>query len=421
MPRPLVLTDCRLYDAAAHDPPTTVWIVDGRIRAVGPTPASGAGPSAGPEAGPEAGPAAGPAAGPRDGLTDIGTTHHANVDIIHCDGRVLLPGLIDLHVHGAGGADVLDGSLDAMTTMATSLARAGTTAFLATTFLHPEHGDAHLPAAAEAVGRDLGGAQVLGLHLEGPFINVGRRGGIPEAAILSPTPEALDRLLERTDGRLRMTTMAPELPGAMALLPRLEDAGVIPSFGHSDANYDEACAAFDAGVRHVTHLYNAMRPLHHREPGPLPAIFERPEVVVQLIVDGAHVAPPVVRWTAAVLGTDRCACITDGLRASGLPDGRYDYGGVPFESRDGVARYLDGSLVGTTLSMMEVVRRFLDFTRVPFATAVDTASRVPARVLGLADRKGWIAEGYDADLVLLDHDGRVHTTVVAGSAVYRRP
>jgi N-acetylglucosamine-6-phosphate deacetylase len=121
-----------------------------------------------------------------------------------------------------------------------------------------------------------------------------------------------------------------------------------------------------------------------------------------------------------VLGTDRCACITDGLRASGLPDGRYDYGGLPFESTDGVARYLDGSLVGTTLSMMGVVRRFVAFTGLPFAAAVDTASRVPARALGLEDRKGRIAVGYDADLVLLDHDGQVHTTVVAGKAVYRR-
>jgi N-acetylglucosamine-6-phosphate deacetylase len=413
MPRPLLLTDCQLYDAAADDPLITVLIVDRRIRTVGPAAGPIAGPAVGPAAEPIVGPAVGPAAAPAVGLRDV--------DVIHGEGRVLLPGLIDLHVHGGGGADVLDGSLDAMTTMASSLARAGTTAFLATTFLHPEHGDAHLPAAADAAGRDLGGAQVLGLHLEGPFIDVGRRGGIPEAAIRPPSPGALDRLLERTDGRLRMTTIAPELPGAMGLLPRLEDAGVIPSFGHSDASYDEACAAFDAGVCHVTHLYNAMRPLHHREPGPLLAIFERPEVVAQLIVDGAHVAPPVVRWTTEVLGSDRCACITDGLRASGLPAGRYDYGGVPFESREGVARYLDGSLVGTTLSMMDVVRRFRDFTGVSFATAVDTASRVPARVLGLADRKGRIAEGYDADLVLLDHDGQVHTTVVAGRAVYRRP
>jgi N-acetylglucosamine-6-phosphate deacetylase len=384
MPRSLLLADCRLYDDAPDDPPVAVLIADGRIRAVGPT------------------------------------AERRGMDVIHGDGRVLLPGLIDLHVHGSGGADVLDGSLDAMITMASSLARVGTTAFLATTFLHPEHGDAHLPTAADAVGRDLDGAQVLGLHLEGPFINFRRRGGIPEAAIRPPSPAALERLIERTAGRLRMTTFAPELHGAMALLPRLEAAGVVPSFGHSDATYEEACAAFDAGVRHVTHLFNAMRPLHHREPGPLPAIFERKDVVAQLIVDGAHVAPPVVRWTAAVLGSDRCACITDGLRASGLPDGRYDYGGLPFDSSDGVARYLDGSLVGTTLSMMGVVRRFVAFTGLPFAAAVDTASRVPARVLGLENRKGRIAVGYDADLVLLDHDGQVHTTVVAGKVVYRR-
>jgi N-acetylglucosamine-6-phosphate deacetylase len=393
MPRPLLLTDCRLYDAGYDARPVNVRIADGRIEAIGPPEAIGSPDAAG----------------------------SGEAEVVQGGGRLLMPGLVDLHVHGAGGADVLDGSDDAMTTLARALARLGTTSFLATTFLHPEHGDDHLPAAAAAVGRDLGGAQVLGLHLEGPFINAVRRGGIPERAIRPPSPAALDRLLERTNGRLRMTTIAPELDGAMALLPALEAAGVVASFGHSDADYDEARAAFDAGIRHVTHLYNAMRPLHHRQPGPLPAIFERPEIVVQLIADGAHVAPPIVRWTAAVLGHDRCACITDGLRASGLPDGQYDYGGRLFESRDGVARYLDGALVGTTLSLLGVARRFAEYTGSSFAAAVDTASRVPARVLGLEDRKGRIAVGYDADLLLLDRDGQVHTTVVAGKAVYRRP
>jgi N-acetylglucosamine-6-phosphate deacetylase len=386
MPRTLLLTGCRLYDAGDAASLTDVGIAGGRIDAVSP------------------------------GLARPGT----DMETVGAAGRLLIPGLIDLHVHGAGGADVLDGSAEAMSTIARHLARLGTTSFLATTFLHPVHGDAHLPAAGDAVGRDLGGARVLGLHLEGPFISPVRRGGIPPAALREPSPAALQVLLDRSAGGLRMLTIAPELVGAMALLPALDAGGVVASFGHSDATYEQARAAFDAGVRHVTHLYNAMRPLHHREPGPIPAIFEAPQVVAQLIVDGAHVDPVVVRWTATAIGADRCVGVTDGLRAVGLPDGTYDYGGRPFESRDGVARYLDGTLVGTTLSLLGVAQRFAHFAGLPFATAVDSASRVPAQVLGLDHRKGRIAPGYDADLVLLDHDGSVYATIVAGDVVYRK-
>lgn len=383
MVRPLLLTGCRLYDAADDAPRVDVRVADGRIDAVAP------------------------------GLEPDGTR------VLDAGGRRLIPGLIDLHIHGAGGADVLDGSAEAMATVCQTLARLGTTSFLATTFLHPEHGDAHLAAAGAAVDDPPTGARVLGVHLEGPFINPVRRGGIPETALRPVSPEAFDALVERSGGRLRMMTIAPELDGALALLPALDAAGVVAAFGHSDATYEEACAAFDAGVRHVTHLYNAMPPLHHRHPGPIPAIFERPDVVVQLIADGAHVGEPMVRWTASTLGPGRCACITDGLRATGLPDGRYDYGGRPFETRDGAARYLDGTLVGTTLSLLGVARRFARFTGVSLATAIDSASTVPARVLGLDHRKGRIAAGYDADLVLLEDDDAVHATLVAGDVVYR--
>jgi N-acetylglucosamine-6-phosphate deacetylase len=343
MPRSLLLTDCRLCDAPADHPPATVLIADGRIRAVG------------------------PAAESRD------------IDVIHGDSRVLL-------------------------------ARIGTTAFLATTFLHPKHGDAHLPPAADAVGRDLDGARVLGLHLEGPFINVRRRGGIPEVAIRPPSPAALDRLLERTAGQLRMTTFAPEVDGAMALLPRLEAAGVVPSFGHSHASYDEARAAFAAGVRHVTHLYNAMRPLHHREPGhrepgPLPAIFERPDVVAQLIVDGATSRRP---WCA---GPPRYSAATD-APASPTACARP---ACP------MAATTMAAAPSSPATVWPATWTAPSWAHLPFAAAVDTASQVPARVLGLEDRKGRIAQGFDADLVLLDHDGQVHTTVVPGKAVYRLP
>lgn len=389
MPRPLLLTDCRPYDAGDDAAPITVRIAGGRIEGVHPVDA-------------------GPAFEPGD------------ADVLDAGGRMLIPGLIDVHVHGAGGAGVMDGTEEALTTVARALARQGTTSFLATSFLHPEQVGAHLPKVAEAGGRDLGGAHVLGQHLEGPFVNRTRRGGIPGSALRSPSARLLDELLDQCEGTLRMMTVAPELPGMMELLPALEAAGVVGSFGHSDASYDEARAAFDAGLRHVTHLYNAMPPLHHREPGPLLAIFEATDVVVQLISDGAHVTPAVVRWTAATLGAGRCACITDALHPSGLSDGRYEYAGRPLEVRDSVARYLDGTLAGTTLGLLDVVHRFAEYTGLPLATAVDTASRVPAEVLGLEHRKGRIAEGFDADLVVLDPDGSVHATLVDGAVVYQK-
>jgi N-acetylglucosamine-6-phosphate deacetylase len=383
MDRPLVLENCRPYDAPRDAAPVDILVRDGRIAAIG------------------------------AGVATPGA------ETLDAGGRTLIPGLIDVHIHGAGGGDTMDGTPESLRTFASTLARLGTTGFLATATVLPDGPNRYLAVAAEHVGRDLGGACLLGLHLEGPFVNPERKGGLPREGLWPPTPAAVRNVLDITHGALRMMTIAPELEGGLAAIETLAANGVIPSFGHSDATYEETRAGIAAGIRHATHLFNAMRGLHHREPGPLVALHEAEHVTVQLISDDVHVNRHVVAWTYRIFGPDRCNCITDGIRVIGLPEGSHHFAGRTYVSSGGTARYGDGTLIGTAIPLLKIVHRFHRFTGCSFATAVDTASRVPARLLGLGDRKGTIAPGYDADLVLLEADGSVHATVVGGRVVHR--
>ena len=254
-------------------------------------------------------------------------------------GRIVAPGFIDVHVQGAGGADVLDGSPEALQVMSRTLARLGTTSFLGTTVADPGSGHEHLRMMREHTNTDLDGATLLGVHLEGPFINPAKKGGIAPGGIYPSSQAGLDELYDAAGETLRMMTIAPELPGNLDIIRRLVEPGTVAAFAHSSATYDELRAGFEAGISHVTHIFNAMTPLHHRDPGPLAAIFEHPSVTAQIISDGHHVHPAVVRLLLRVLGKDRCVCITDGVQGMGLPDGRYRYNGREYDSIDGVARY----------------------------------------------------------------------------------
>lgn len=340
--------------------------------------------------------------------------------VFDAGGRLLIPGLIDVHVHGAGGGDTSHGSEEALRAMSVSLARLGVTSFLATAMVRPEIENRHLRIVGELAGRNLGGANLLGLHLEGPFVSPARRGGIPLTSIERPALHTLDRLMETTGGTLRMMTIAPEVDGALEVIATLVDRGIVASFGHSDADYAETQRGIAAGISHVTHLFNTMRPLHHRDPGPIPAIFESPEVTVQLICDGVHLHEKTVCFSYRQLGGERCVCITDGMLAMGLPEGRYSYYGLEFESKDGVARYSDGTLIGTSTSLHQMMLNFKEFTGCPLSAAVDTAAMNPARVLGIDDRSGKLIIGQDADLVILNQDFSVWTTIIRGKVVYTK-
>jgi N-acetylglucosamine-6-phosphate deacetylase len=340
--------------------------------------------------------------------------------VIDVEGRTVAPGFIDVHIQGAGGADVLDGTEDALKTMSRACARFGTTGFLATTVYKPGADNRHLEVAARCVGKNLGGATLLGIHLEGPFISSQKRGMISSEYICDPSENTLAHIEELTRGSLVIMTIAPELPGSLKIIERLVKTGVIASFGHSNATYEEALQGFGAGITHVTHLFNAMPSLHHRAPGPLLAIFKPDGPTVQIIPDGVHLDPRILKFIFDLIDIQRCVTITDGMQAMGLADGTYVYNGMKYESIGGTARYMDGTLIGTTLGIIQMVLLLMEYTDCSLEDAVRTAAENPARVLRIDHRKGSIALGKDADFVILDHDYSVWATIVGGRIIYRK-
>jgi len=332
----------------------------------------------------------------------------------------ITPGLIDLHLHGAGGVDLMEGTPEAVESVSRTLAAHGVTGYLATSVVRRElQQNRHLEIASEIFDETPDGASVLGLHVEGPYVNSARAGLIRQDRIWPPDTDDLSRLLRFAKGSLRMMTMAPELPGALDLLPVLADAGAVGSLGHTEATFEEARAGFHNGIRHVTHLYNAMRGIHHREPGALGAVLMDHGVTAQLIADGVHVHPEILQWTARVLSPESLVLITDALPSAGLPDGFYEYDGRRYESIDGTAYdrtapAAQQRLFGTTLLLDEMVRRAVRWMGVDFPRAVAMATLHPARTLGLEGKIGRLAAGRHADLVCWDRSFQVVETFVKG-------
>ena len=382
MSQRLLITNCRLFDVPYEAQITSILIENGTITQIGQIKPP----------------------------TDCNT--------LDAQGRIAAPGFIDVHIQGAGGADILDATPEALKAISQACARFGATSFLATTVFKPEQKNQHLNISAEHVGRDLGGANLLGIHLEGPFISMQKKGMIQPDCICPPSMQVLDEILAITNGQLTMMTIAPELPGCTQIIKRLIDSSVIASFGHSGATYEQTIEGFNAGISHVTHLFNAMPSLHHRAPGPLAAIFQTKHITAQLIPDGVHIHPAVVKLAYEALGPNRIIPITDGMQALGLGDGKFIYNGIEYESKNGTARYEDGTLIGTALGISQLLERLTSFTGCPFKTAIKSVTQKTAELLGIEDRKGSIAPGKDADLVLLDRNYSVHTTIVAGKVVF---
>ena len=338
-------------------------------------------------------------------------------EVLELGERWLAPGLIDTHVHGGAGAQCNTTEPDEVDAVAAFHALHGTTALLATTVAAPPD---ELEASLMAIARS--GPIVLGAHLEGPFLSPEWPGAMDPSAFAEPDPGAVARLLESGAGTLAMMTLAPELPGALELIGALTRSGAVASFGHTDASYEQAQAAVAAGARSVTHLFNAMRPLHHRDPGAIGAALDLPQVACELICDGIHVDPVALRLAHRIKGPARVRLVTDAIAAAGMPDGRYRLGAAAVDVSGGTARVAGReSLAGSTLTMEAAVGHAVEFLDVPVPEALAMASANPARLLGIDHRKGAIAPGLDADLVILDDELRCLATMVAGKWVAEPP
>ncbi|MGM0792257.1 MAG: N-acetylglucosamine-6-phosphate deacetylase [Bacillota bacterium] len=333
-------------------------------------------------------------------------------------GATLAPGFIDLHIHGAGGADTMDSTPEALQTIARTLPAEGTTSFLATTITQERSLIEKALANAAAYKPEGTEAEMLGIHLEGPFINEKRKGAQPLEHILKSDVELFKAWQEKSGQLIRLVTLAPELEGGKELVRHLAETGVIASIGHSDADYEEVREAVEAGATHVTHLFNGMKGLHHREPGTAGAALLFKELIVEMIADGVHVRPEMIKLALNSKGMDGMVLITDSMRAKCLKNGTYDLGGQDVTVKDGMALLEDGTLAGSILRMKDSVKNMTKFADITLAEAVKLASENPAKQLKVFDRKGSIAEGKDADLTVLNENMDIVLTICRGKVAY---
>lgn len=314
---------------------------------------------------------------------------------------VMLPGFIDMHVHGAAGADFMDADSLSISRITNHHVRHGTTALAATTLsATPAHLASAVRTIATLAAENIrGDAEILGIHLEGPFLNAERAGAQDVSSLRSADIAEVEELVRMGPDLRWMITLAPELDGMGTFIERFRDEMVI-SIGHTSASFGEALEAFDRGVSHVTHMFNAMRPLHHREPGVIGAVLTSEDVTAELIADGLHVHPAVLRYfTQALPG--RICLVTDAMRACGMPHGTYSLYQHQVTVDDTGARLPDGNLAGSTLTMMQALRNMVELAGLPLEMVVPLATEVPARILGVDDRKGRLEVGFDADMVII--------------------
>jgi N-acetylglucosamine-6-phosphate deacetylase len=338
-----------------------------------------------------------------------------SAEVVDLNGGTLAPGFIDVHVHGGGGFSLLSEDPGEIANYSKWVASRGVTSFLAAVCAGDvEHG---IECATAAASARCDGAQLLGVNFEGPFVSPERRGALPEGWLAKPDRKLLDRLLAAAP--VRVMTIAPELDGASDLISAVLTAGVRVSVGHSDATYDVAKRAFAEGASHVTHAFNAMRPLHHREPGPVGAAVEAADVTVEVIADGVHLHPATVNLLVRALGPERVCLITDAVTPAGLPSGKFRIGRDEAVLSAGSIRLPGGTIAGSAATMDAVVRNVVEWGVAGVAEVLHMASAVPAPVAGVAARKGKIAPRFDADLVALSADFSVLGTWVGGSCVYR--
>lgn len=342
-------------------------------------------------------------------------------EVVDLDGLIVLPGFIDLHIHGAGGADAHAGEI---APLAAFLPRCGVTAFLPTLAADAEERTLAALAAVEqaraAQADGAGGAVILGAHLEGPFLNPARAGAIPSEHMHAADPARAARLLGAVPDLVRLMTIAPDVEGALDLIPELARRGIVASLGHTPADYEAFRHGVDAGARHTTHLFNAMTGLHHRAPGAAGAALTDDRLTVELIADGEHVHPAMLALAIRAKGAERVALVSDAVGPAGLPPGEYDWLARRVRSDGTTVRLPDGTLAGSLGTLdraLRVVTAPPPGPAVDLATAALLLSTVPARILGLTT-KGRVAPGCDADLTAVDLTGQIRLTVIGGRIAY---
>jgi N-acetylglucosamine-6-phosphate deacetylase len=344
-------------------------------------------------------------------------TAPANAKIIDFGDAVLAPGLIDIHIHGGAGHDVMEGSDASLAAVEWLIAKHGVTSYCPTTVTAPVEKTLRslelLGKAAGTKASDGARARPVGIHLEGPFLSHSKRGVHPPELLQPASIDLFERMWQAAGGRVNLLTIAPEIPGALELIAHARSRGVCVSLGHSNADFPQSRAGFDAGARHATHTFNAMRALDHREPGILGAVLTDNRLTADMIVDGIHVAPPIVDLFVRTRGVDRAVLITDATSATGMPDGTYSLGGLEVQVHDGRCES-DGRLAGSVLTLDRAVRNTMDFASVTLQHAIRMATYNPACVLGIEKRKGVLAPGADADIAVFTPRGELIQTIVAG-------
>jgi N-acetylglucosamine-6-phosphate deacetylase len=344
----------------------------------------------------------------------------AGVRVVDFGDAVLAPGFVDIHIHGGAGHDVMLADASGMDAIEHLLARHGVTAYFPTTVTAPlDQTCAALERLATAIGRadrenNSPGqrAHPLGIHLEGPFLSHVQRGVHPPQDLLSPSLPAFDRLWQASRGQIRVMTIAPELDGAPEVIAEATRRGVCVSLGHSDADIESARAAVAAGARHATHVFNAMRPLHHRAPGILGQVLTDPRLSADIIADGIHLDPTIVELFLKAKGADSAVLISDAISATGMPDGRHRLGNFDVEVRNGKCT-AEGKLAGSILTLDRAVRNVMQFADWDLQSSLRLAALNPARVVGL-NQRGRLESGARADMVVLSPNGEVRNTIIGG-------
>jgi N-acetylglucosamine-6-phosphate deacetylase len=354
--------------------------------------------------------------GPRSGMElPSGATEVQATD------STAIPGFVDVHIHGAGGHDVMEANETALSTITGRLAAFGTTSLLATTITASADDTCR---SVEGIAKYISGqyqtsdtrAEILGIHFEGPFLSKERRGVHPAEWLQLPSAELLQRFLQAAAGNARILTIAPELLGATPCIDAARSLGMVVSIGHTDATYEQARAAVAHGAHHATHVYNAMRPFTHRDPGVIGAVLTTPEVTAELIADGIHVDEIAMKVLLQAKGAQGVVLISDGTSATGMPDGEYLLGGLNVTVNGGVCRNAEGRLAGSTLTLDRALRNIVGLG-IPLADAVRMLTLNPATLLGIEFKKGALRTGADADIVLLNDGLEIERVWTRGTVV----